>query len=176
MKILILTGSPHFRGTSNTLVEEFKRGAVEAGHNVEVYDCAKGNINPCIACDSCGMNGDCIQKDDGNRVLNKLLNADMVVFATPVYYFGMSAQLKMMIDRFYARNGAITAKNMKAAVIATAWNDDDVVMKGLKVHFDIIFDYLNFQKVGEVYAKGAGTVSMIKKEYYEKAYLLGKNL
>ena len=112
MNILVLTGSPHKSGTSNTLAKEFIRGAEESGHSVEIYDCAKGNIHPCEGCDFCGMNGDCIQKDDGNKVLNKLLKCDVVVFATPVYYFGMSAQLKMMIDRFYARNGAITVKDL----------------------------------------------------------------
>lgn len=120
MKILILTGSPHKKGTSNTLVGEFMRGAKEAGHIAEVYDCAYGDIHPCYGCDRCGMNGECIQKDDGNRVLKKLLDSDAVVFATPVYYFGMSVRLKMMIDRFYAKNGAITCRNMDAALFKTA--------------------------------------------------------
>ena len=87
MKILILTGSPHKQGTSNTLVQEFVRGAEEAGHQITIYDCASGNINPCLGCDCCGMNGDCVRKDDGNEVLAKLLTADAVIFATPVYYF-----------------------------------------------------------------------------------------
>lgn len=176
MNILILCGSPHREGTSNTLVKEFIRGAEEAGHKTMVYDCAHGNIHPCIGCDCCGMSGDCVQKDDGNEVLKKLLAADAVVFATPVYYFGMSAQLKMMIDRFYARNGAITRKRMKAALIATAWNDDEVVMKGIRTHFDIIFDYLSFQNRGMVLAKGAGTVGMMPKCYYTEAYDLGKSM
>ncbi|MDE6318199.1 MAG: flavodoxin family protein, partial [Lachnospiraceae bacterium] len=93
MNILILCGSPHREGTSNTLVKEFIKGAEEAGHRTTVYDCARGNIHPCLGCECCGMNGDCVQKDDGNEVLKKLLAADAVVFATPVYYFGMSAQL-----------------------------------------------------------------------------------
>ena len=54
MKILILTGSPHKQGTSNTLVQEFVRGAEEAGHQITIYDCASGNINPCLGCDCCG--------------------------------------------------------------------------------------------------------------------------
>ncbi len=176
MNILILTGSPHKNGTSNTLVKEFIRGAEEAGHRTEVYDCAHGNIHPCMGCDHCGMNGNCIQKDDGNEVLNKLLNCDVVVFATPVYYFGMSAQLKMMIDRFYARNGAITAKRLGAVLLATAWNNDSVVMKGIKTHFDIIFDYLAFKNKGMILAKGAGTVGMMPKHYLSEAYELGRNL
>ena len=64
MKILILTGSPHKNGTSNTLVKEFIKGAKESGHDIEVYDVAKGNMHPCLGCDFCGMDGDCVQKDD----------------------------------------------------------------------------------------------------------------
>lgn len=176
MKILILTGSPHKQGTSNTLVHEFARGAEEAGHQITIYDCAGGNINPCMGCDCCGMNGDCVRKDDGNEVLEKLLDSDAVLFATPVYYFGMSAQLKRMVDRFYARNGAITRKKMKAALIATAWNDDELVMKGIKTHFEIIFDYLSFQNRGMILAKGAGTVGMMPERYKTEAYQLGKSI
>ena len=176
MKILVLKGSPHKRGTSNTLANEFIKGAKEAGHSVDEYDCAQGDIHPCKGCDCCGMNGNCIQKDDGNEVLNKLLGCDVVVFATPVYYFGMSAQLKMMIDRFYARNGAITRKRMGAVLIATAWNNDSVVMKGIETHFDIIFDYLAFKNKGMILAKGAGTVGMMPEHYIKDAYELGRNL
>ena len=176
MKILVLAGSPHKNGTSNTLVREFARGAEEAGHSVKIYDAAKGNIRPCLGCDRCGMAGDCVQKDDGNAVLAELLASDMVVFATPVYYFGMSAQLKTVVDRFYARNGAITSKHMKAALLATAWNDDDTVMKGVETSFDIIFGYLSFKDMGRVLAKGSGTVSMMPQKYLRQAYLLGKNL
>ena len=176
MKILILTGSPHKKGTSNTLVSEFKKGAVEAGHQVEIYDCAHGNLHPCLGCDACGMNGKCIQKDEGNQVLAKILESDLIVFATPVYYFGMSAQLKMMIDRFYAQNGNITRKHMKAILLATAWNDDEIVMKEIKTHFEIIFDYLDFQNAGMILAKGAGTVGMMPRKYLEEAYSLGRNL
>ena len=88
----------------------------------------------------------------------------------------MSAQLKTMVDRLYARNGDITRKRMKAALIATAWNDDDTVMKGIKTHFDIIFDYLAFQNRGMLLARGAGTVGMMPKRYLDEAYALGTNI
>lgn len=176
MNIFVLTGSPHKHGTSNTLADEFIRGARENGHSVEIYDAAKGNIHPCLGCDRCGMSGECIQKDDGNEVLNKLLASDIVVFVTPVYYFGMSAQLKTVIDRFYARNGAITAKRMGAILIATAWNDDPVVMSGIEEHFEIIFDYLSFENKGMLLAKGSGTVSMMPSRYKKEAYMLGKSI
>ena len=176
MKILMITGSPHRNGTSNTLAREFAKGAEEAGHEVDIYDAARRNIHPCLGCDGCGMAGNCVQKDDGNALLDRLLRSDAVVFVTPVYYFGMSAQLKTVIDRFYARNGAITAKRMKAALIATAWNDDDTVMKGIEVTFGIIFDYLDFVNVGSVLAKGSGTVGMMPLKYRRQAYELVRSI
>ncbi|MFX0102389.1 MAG: flavodoxin family protein [Candidatus Hodarchaeota archaeon] len=176
MKIFILTGSPHKNGTSNTLVKEFIKGAKESGHEIDLYDVAKGNIHPCLGCDSCGMAGDCVQDDDGNMVLQKILKSDCLVFATPVYYFGMSAQLKTMIDRFYARTTEITRKRLKAVLITTAWNNDKVVMKAIEHHFRTIFDYMDFENKGMLLAKGSGTVSIMPSRYYVEAFNLGKSL
>ena len=176
MKIIVLAGSPHKKGTSNTLVEEFKKGAIDAGKEVEIIDLARTDIHPCMGCDACGMNGNCIQKDKGNDILNKILESDAIVFATPVYYYNVSAQLKMMIDRFYAKTMMITNKNLKAAVIATAWNNNDWTYDAIDKYFDILFDYMHFKDSGRIYGKGCGTVSMMPKKYYELAYELGKNI
>lgn len=175
MKILIITGSPHRNGTSNTLAREFAKGAEEAGHEADIYDAARGNIHPCLGCDGCGMAETAYRKTTATRC-STAFAVRRVVFVTPVYYFGMSAQLKTVIDRFYARNGAITAKRMKAALIATAWNDDDTVMKGIEVTFGIIFDYLDFVNVGSVLAKGSGTVGMMPLKYRRQAYEPGRSL
>ncbi len=177
MKIVVLKGSPHVKGTSNTLASEFIKGAAESGHKIAEYDLAHGNIiHPCLGCNACGMNGDCVQKDKGNEILKTILSSDIICFVTPVYYFGMSAQLKMMVDRFYARNGDITSKKLKACLLATAWDNNDVVMSGIEKHFNIIFDYLHFENRGMLLAKGCGTVSMIPEKYYQEAYELGKNI
>ena len=73
MKIIVLAGSPHKNGTSNTLVEEFMKGAENSGKEVEVIDLAHIDIHPCLGCDYCGMDGDCVQKDRGNEILNKII-------------------------------------------------------------------------------------------------------
>ncbi len=177
MKIVVLSGSPHKKGTSNTLVEEFVKGASESGKEVEVIDLAHININPCMGCDACGMNGNCIQKDKGNEILEKILKSDAIVFTSPVYYYNVSSQLKMMIDRFYARTMQITNKNLKAAVIMTAWNSDENWTYGaIDKYFDILFEYMHFKDSGRIYGKGCGTVSMMPKKYYEEAYKLGKEI
>lgn len=176
MKIVVLAGSPHKKGTSNTLVNEFIRGAEEVGKQVEVIDLAHIDIHPCLRCDACGMNGDCIQKDKGNEILNKIIESDAIVFASPVYYYNVSSQLKMMIDRFYAKTMKITNRNLKAAVIMAAWNDNDWTYDAVDKYFDILFDYMHFKDLGRIYGKGCGTVSMIPKKYYEEAYNLGKSI
>ena len=81
-----------------------------------------------------------------------------------------------MIDRFYARNGALAAKHMKAAAIATAWNDNDTVMKAFAVHMEAVFEYLQFENCGMLLARGAGTVKMTPQRYRQEAYDMGRRL
>ncbi len=174
MQITVLAGSPHKNGTSNTLVHEFVRGAKESGKEVEIIDLAHTDIHPCMGCDACGMNGDCVQKDKGNEILNKIISSDAIVFASPVYYYNISAQLKMMIDRFYAKTMQITNKELKACVIMTAWNNDENwTYSAIDKYFDILFEYMHFKDAGRIYGKGCGTIPMMPKKYYENAYKLG---
>ena len=98
MKILVITGSPRKNGNSNTLVDNFIKGVEEAGHSVVRFDSAFKNVHPCVACNKCGMNGQCVFKDDFEFVRNNIVDADVVVFASPMYYFGISAQIKAVID------------------------------------------------------------------------------
>ena len=102
MKILVLTGSPRPNGNSNTLADNFIKGAEAAGHKVFRFDAAFKQVHPCIACNSCGMNGPCVFKDDFEFVRTHIIDADMVVFASPIYWFDIPAQEKAAIDRLYA--------------------------------------------------------------------------
>ena len=102
MKIVVLEGSPNKNGSSNMLAEQFIKGALETGHQVEVIDAARAKIHPCTGCIHCGYDGPCIQKDEMEQIRESILGADMMVFVTPLYYYGMSAQLKILIDRFCA--------------------------------------------------------------------------
>lgn len=177
VKIFVITGSHHKNGTSVKLAEQFIRGAKMAGHNVEKFDAAFADLHPCLGCDKCMMSGPCVQKDDMNEVLSKLISSDMVVFATPLYYFGMSAQLKMLIDRFYSKNGEIQAKHMKSVLLATCWDTDEAIMSGLKQHYHLLCDYLNWNSIGEIYGFGCGNVPMLDRTTYpNKAYELGLSI
>lgn len=115
MKIIILQGSPNKNGSTSILAESFTQGAVKSGHSVERIDITDKKIRACTGCVACGYDGPCVQKDDAEQMKAAVLAADMIVFATPLYYFGMSAQLKTVVDRFCAFNSRMNIKNMKSA-------------------------------------------------------------
>lgn len=101
----------------------------------------------------------------------------MMVFVTPLYYYGMSAQLKTMIDRFCAFNSSIQRKHMKSALLTAAWNSDDWTFEALEAHYKTLVRYLNLQDMGMVLGYGCGIPSMTQHSRFpQKAYDLGKHL
>ena len=103
-KVLVLMASPRARSNSTILAEEAVRGAKKAGATVEAFRLAKMNIGPCLACEGCrkpGADG-CVRKDDIRMLHAKLRDTDALLIASPVYWFTMSAQIKMFMDRLYA--------------------------------------------------------------------------
>lgn len=176
MKILVLTGSPHPNGNSSTLADNFIKGAEAAGHKVFRFDAAFKQVHPCIACNSCGMNGSCVFKDDFEFVRTHIIDADMVVFATPMYYFGFSAQLKSVIDRFYAINGQIH-RPKKAALLMTYANTAASEAEPIKMHYNVLLNYLGWTDAGQIIVPGVWPVGAVNQtDYPQQAYELGKNL
>lgn len=102
MKITVITGSPHKDGTSALLADKFIQGAKKSGHDVFRFNAAFEDVHSCNGCDHCGMNGPCVFKDSMSKLLPELLVSDLIAFVTPLYYWGMSVQLKKVIDRFYS--------------------------------------------------------------------------
>lgn len=136
-----------------------------------------GNSKKAKKCVSCRYDGPCVQKDDMEQIKQDILSADMVVFVTPLYYYGMSAQLKILIDRFCAFNGSIQRKHMKSALLAVAWNNDDWTMNALVEHYKTLVRYLNFKDMGMVLGYGCGTPEMTRNSKYPiMAYELGITL
>ncbi len=176
MKILVITGSPRKNGNSNTLADNFTKGAEEAGHTVVRFDSAFKNVHPCVACNKCGMNGTCVFQDDFNFVRENIVDADVVVLATPIYYFGISAQIKTVIDRFYAINGQIS-RPKKAVLLMTYADTSPKVAQPIINHYETMIDYLNWSDAGKIIAPGVWSVGDINHtQYPQKAYDLGKNI
>lgn len=178
MRIVILQGSPNLNGSTAVLANEFARGAREAGHEVGCIDVTRADVHPCTGCMACGYGArPCVQRDGMGAVLDAVLAADMVVFATPVYYFGMTAQLKAVVDRFCSENSAITAKRLGAALLTVAWDDNAETFAALEAHYDAICRYLDMDDCGRVIGRGCGSPSMTRtSDYPAKAYRLGRSL
>jgi multimeric flavodoxin WrbA len=125
MKITVIMSSPHNNGTSALLADKFIAGASDAGHDVFRFNSAFEQVKPCLGCDHC-MRGskECVHDDSMNKLNNELLAADLVVLVTPLYYFGMSAQIKT-VDRFYANNEQLMTSHKKAMLMATSHSADD---------------------------------------------------
>lgn len=103
-EILVLNGSPRVRGNTTALVDAFVRGAKEVGHRVHVCNIREMNIHPCIGCLQGGRDPEspCVQKDGMEQIYALYRKADYIVFASPLYFWSFSAQMKMVIDRLFA--------------------------------------------------------------------------
>ncbi len=175
--VLIISSSPRANGNSETLCRQFMKGATEAGHACEMICLRNLSLSPCAACDTCKRGSEiCAIKDDADGVLEKMIAADVIVLATPVYFFTLSAQLKTLIDR--TRPKYRRMKNKEFYFIAT------VGAKGRGL-MDYTFDPLRGFLAclgdpierGAIYADGAWLPGDVKAHpAYDKAYEMGKQI
>lgn len=178
MKIVVLTGSPHEKGTTSVLADAFISGAEESGHEIYRFDAGLKSVNGCIACNSCG-NGEtpCVFEDDMQELIPHLLEADMVAFVSPVFYSGFTSQLKAVIDRFYSIDRMLCGSGKKAALLAAAADTQQRTAKGLRYVYEEAMHYLQWKDCGQIYAVSCATREDIEKtDYPQQAYELGKNI
>lgn len=177
MKVTIITGSPHKKGTSALLADEFIRGAQEAGWDTFRFDSAFEQVAPCLGCDRCGIGAaPCVQKDAMQKLTPELLTSQAVALVTPLYYFGFSAQIKTVIDRFYANSGKLTG-GKKVFLMATAYDSSDWTMSALTAHYETLARYMRWQDSGRVLAAGCGARPDIERSRFpQEAYQLGLSL
>ena len=101
-KILIIQGGGRLKGNTARLVESFAKGAGEAGHSIEIISLIKNEVRGCLGCNACRYGKPCVQKDDFNGLVPKIKDADCIVFASPLYFWTVSARIKAFIERFYS--------------------------------------------------------------------------
>lgn len=176
-KIIILVGSVRKGGNTELLAKAFAEGARQ-NNDVEIISLADYNINPCIGCNSCfeREGHGCFQQDDMQKIYPKLAEADVIVTASPVYFYGISAQLKALIDRLHTpmRN---TFKVKKLALLLVAAATLPTVFDSIKMQYQLILDYFKLEDAGMVLVKGVKDKGDIKEnQELNKAYLLGKSL
>ena len=178
MDIVVLQGSPNQKGSTALLVEEFARGAQSAGHAVKRIDVAYANVAPCSGCIACDYGSSpCVQHDGMEEVREALLSADAIVFATPLYYFGMTAQLKAVVDRFCADNTAIEAKRFNAALLTVGADTEAWAFEPLVEHYRALCRYLSMEDKGTVLGFGCGTPEETQQSsILQEAFALGTSL
>ncbi len=145
MKIAVLNGSPRPKGNTAALIDEFKAGAESAGHQVSVLQVGTMSINGCKGCEYCHTKGggNCIQKDDMEKVYPVLTEAELLVLASPVYYFGLTGQLQSVVSRFYAI-GAPAAK--KYALLLTSGSPN--VYPAIEAQYKGILSFIHAEDIG----------------------------
>lgn len=126
MKLLAFVGSPRKGGNSDILTDEILRGAEEKGYDCEKIYLSDLSLSPCNACYACRPCGQCIKNDDGNSLYQKLIDADVIVLSSPVYFYSVSAQMKIFIDRSLPYYQKIRDKRFMFILTAAA---DEKLMK-----------------------------------------------
>lgn len=151
MKITVLNGSPRKQNTT-AMAEAFAEGARAAGHEVEVLQVGKMKINGCLACEYCHGKGagQCVQKDDMEKVMPAYKDCDMIVFASPIYYFDMTAQLSAAIQRVYAIGKP--TKATKAALLLSSASPNP--FEGAIATYKSMIGYMGLEDVGVITAAG----------------------
>lgn len=175
-KVLILSGSPRKNGNSDILCDEFARGAAEAGNHVEKIRVAEKNIGFCRACYACRGTGVCAIKDDMAEVLQKMIDADVLVLASPVYFYSIDAQLKALIDRTVAR--WLEVKNKEFYYIVTAADSGKEAAETTLACFRGYADCVDGAiEKGVIYGMGVYEKGKVKDTAAMKeAYEMGRNV
>lgn len=174
-KVLILSGSPRKGGNSDLLCDEFARGAVEAGNEVEKIFLADKKINYCRGCGVCNTTHRCVMKDDMAEILQKLVAADVIVMATPVYFYTMNGQMKTLIDRTVPQYTEISNKDFYY-IVAAADDSHANMEKTLEGFRGFAQDCLEGAvEKGVIYGTGAWNIGDIKNTpAMIEAYEFGK--
>ena len=175
-KVLILSGSPRKNGNSDILCDEFARGAAEAGNHVEKIRVSEKNIGFCRACYACRGTGVCAIKDDMAEVLQKMIDADVLVLASPVYFYSIDAQLKALIDRTVAR--WLDVKNKEFYYIVTAADSEKEAAETTLASFRGYADCVDGAiEKGVIYGMGVYEKGKVKDTAAMKeAYEMGRNV
>ncbi len=179
-KIVILNGSPRKTGNTAALAAEFARGAREAGNTVTEFFLDSMNIHGCKGCFGGHSSRECpcVQKDDMNKIYPAVKECDVIVLATPLYYWNMSGQLRTAIDRLFALEESdgnlLRGHNRASALLMAAEGHgfEDVIL-----YYDHLMEHLRWKNLGHVLAGGNTSAGDIEgKIELQKAYELGKSI
>ena len=188
--ILVVMGGGRPKGNTAQLVGAFVKGAEEAGHLVEKVSLLKTEVKGCLGCNACRYGKPCVQKDGFNELVPKIKGADLVVFASPLYFWTISSKLKAFIERFYCiaeedadppygRYERYPVKD--SALLMTSADEFFWTFEQAVSYYQFaIVNYIGFHDKGMLLAGGCGDTNgkpqIDKTEHLQKAYLFGKNI
>lgn len=176
-KVLIISTSPRKGGNSDTLADAFVQGAQDAGHEVEKISLHDKNIGFCKGCLSCQNTQRCVIHDDADTIIQKMLTAEVLVFATPIYYYGMCGQMKTLLDRANPLFPADYAFRDIYLLAAAAEEDEHTVDGAITGLTGWIDCFEKTRLVDTVFAGGVTAVGDIQKHpALQKAYEIGKHV
>lgn len=174
--VVILSASPRRNGNSDILCDEFMKGATEAGHDVEKIFLVDKNIKYCTGCGVCNTTHECVQKDDMKEILVKLLKADVIVMASPVYFYTINAQMKTLIDRIVPQYTSLSNKEFYF-IITAAETDLNMMERSIECFRGLLDCLENPTEKGIIYGVGAWQKGEIKgTKAMQEAYEMGKNV
>lgn len=175
--VLIISASPRKNGNSDILCDRFAQGAAESGNKVEKIFLASKNIGYCRGCGVCNSTHKCVQKDDMAEILDKMVNADVIVLATPVYFYSMDGQMKTFIDRTVPRYTEITDKDFYF-IMTAADTEKASLNRTMEAFRGFTEDCLSgAREAGVIYGVGAWKVGEIKDTpAYIEAYEMGRRI
>ena len=185
LKVLGIMGSPRLEGNSDLLLDEALRGARSQQATVEKLVVDKLNITPCQECHGCLKDGNCVIKDDMVGVYPKLLDADGIIVASPIFFYGVSAQLKALIDRCqalwarkYVLKQTLTDSVRKGAFIAVGATRGERLFDGPKLTIKYFFRTINVEYMDEILIRGVDKRGEIKEHptALSDAFELGSRL
>ena len=176
MKVVVLAGSPRKDGNTDLLVSSFVKGA-ERNHEVDVVSIHDYKINPCLGYNTCfeRENNDCFQADDMSLVYEKLGDADVLVIASPVYFYGISSQLKAVIDRLHTpKRNQFHIKKLALILVGAAQLPE--LFDSIISQYRLILSFFHLEDAGMVLIRGARDKGVVTDEDLEKAYKLGMSI
>lgn len=177
--ILVLTGSPRKGGNSDQLADAFIAGAKQAGHTIVKYSTANKRIQGCMACNTCFSKGSaCSIPDDFNELAPLVENADMIVFATPLYWFTFPTQIKAAIDKLFSfLVGQKALKIKECALLACAGDKNEVGFEGLVASYKLIAGHMGWKDAGSVLVPGLmAKDDVLKTDGLNQAEALGRSI
>lgn len=189
-RILVVMGGGRPKGNTAQLVDAFVRGAEEAGHSVEKVSLLKTEVKGCLGCNACRYGKPCVQKDGFNELAPKIKQADLIVFASPLYFWTISSKLKAFIERFYCiaeedpepPYGRYEKYPVKDSVLLMTSADDFfwTFEQAVSYYQFAIVNYIGFHDRGMVLAGGCGDTNgqpqIDKTGHLQEAYEFGKNI